>query len=495
MKLHTNRPLDTDVIIAGAGPTGLLLAGDLAAAGIRVRVIEKRRDESNLSRAFAVHSRTLEALDARGLADELIADGEVLSGIRLLGSHQVRMAALDTRFPFVVATPQYRTERVLRHRAEANGVDFAYGYRVTGLRQDDGGVDVDIADADGEEHAIRASYVVGTDGLHSAVRHALGLSFDGFRVISSMMLADVKLTSVPDGPLTMHSNRHGMALVGSLGRIDDDDPDEYYRVIARAHGDTSDPKAPVELQEIRETFLRVYGDDFGMHSPRWISRFHSDERQAPHYRVGRVFLAGDAAHVHSPAGGQGMNTGLQDAANLSWKLAAAVKGTAPEDLLDTYEAERHPVGAMVLRSSHRLLKIILLRNPLALALRPLILGTVLRIPKINRKIAGQLSGIAIRYGDKGRVGQRAADIPLRATTDGPSRLYEALRSGHFVLVTGPRDPKPPADLAPHVDVVFAAEPTTPTLVRPDGYIAWTADQGRTPNWPTWITPAHQLTTT
>jgi 2-polyprenyl-6-methoxyphenol hydroxylase-like FAD-dependent oxidoreductase len=467
------------VLIAGAGPTGLLLAGDLARAGVAVTVLERRTDTSNLTRAFAVHARTLEEFDARGLADELIAAGRPVRSLRAFGAVEVNMSRLPTRFPYVLITPQYETERVLEQRARALGAEIVHGAEVTGLRQDDGGVDVDVRSPDGEPHTRRAAYLVGADGVRSAVRRALGLPFPGHSAVRSMMLADVRLADPPEGVLTANGVAAGFAFIAPFG-------DGWYRVIAwNRHRELPDD-APVDLAEIREITRAALGTDHGMHDPRWLSRFHSDERQVPHYRAGRVFLAGDAAHVHSPAGGMGMNTGLQDAANLGWKLAAVLHGRAPESLLDSYEAERHPVGRMVLRGSGAILRMALLGPRPLRALRDLVGPAVSKIGPISRRVAGGVSGVAIAYpapGFMGRdahplVGKRAPDVPL--TGDGPSRLYEALRSGRFVLVTRDgaatgRDALP-AGWTDTIDVVtsaagFAADAPT-ALVRPDGYVAW-----------------------
>ena len=432
---------DTDVIIVGAGPTGLLLAGDLAAAGISCTVLERRVDESNLTRAFAVHARTLEELDARGVADALVATGKPLRRLRLFGGVALDLSILPSRYPFVLITPQYHVEGLLKTRAERAGARIVSGAEVTGLRQDADGVE--LTDRSGTTY--RARYVVGADGVGSAVRKLLGLPFPGKSIIRSIMLADVRLNDPPPDVLSVNAVGDSFAFVAPFG-------DGWYRIFAWNRRNQVTDSTPLDLDEIRETTRRALGTDFGMHDPRWMSRFHSDERQAPTYRVGRVFLAGDAAHVHSPAGGQGMNTGLQDAANLGWKLAAAVRGEV--DLLDTYQAERHPVGRMVLRTSGAIIRLALLRSAPARALRNAVIGTALRIRPVARRAAGTISGIGIRYprkkGDHPLTGRRAADVTL---PDG-RRLYEALRDGRFVLVESPG-------------------PTR--LVRPDGYIAWAGD--------------------
>lgn len=458
----------TDVLIVGAGPTGLLLAGDLAAAGLAVTVLERRADESNLTRAFAVHARTLEQLDARGLADQLVRTGARVSHFELFRHISLDLSDLPSRFPYLLITPQYNTEDLLEHRALEHGAEIVRGARVRDVRQTGDGVEVWVED---EPQARRASYVVGTDGHHSAVRSAMGLDFPGKAAVRSLMLADVQLSEPPADVLTVHGTAEGFVFVAPFG-------DGWYRVIARDHSHDLPDDAPVHFEEIRDLTRRVLGTDHGMHALRWLSRFHSDERQVGRYRVGRVFLAGDAAHVHSPAGGQGMNTGLQDAANLSWKLAATVHGWADDRLLDSYHAERHPVGEQVLQTSGFLVRAAMTRSPAARALRSVLGPPVLAFPPVRRRISGRLTGVGISYGaakdDHRLVGQRAPDVALR----GGGRLYEALRSGRFVLVGSPT-----SDLAAwgdRLDVATPANDSEPMmLVRPDGYVAWAGATGQT----------------
>jgi 2-polyprenyl-6-methoxyphenol hydroxylase-like FAD-dependent oxidoreductase len=452
----------TDVLIVGAGPTGLLLAGDLAEAGVACTVLERRGEESNLTRAFAVHARTLEILDARGIADELIGTGQRVPELMLLGNVRIDLSKLPSRFPYLLVTPQYQTERLLAERARKAGAEIIHGAEVTGLRQDADGVDVDVT-IDGETVTRRAGYVVGTDGIGSVVRRALRLPFPGRSAVQSVMLADVRLTDAPADVLTVNAAGDAFGFMAPFG-------DGWYRVIAWDKRRQQPDDAPVDLEEIRAVIHRALGTDYGMHDARWMSRFHSDERQAPRYRVGRVFLAGDAAHVHSPAGGQGMNTGLQDAANLGWKLAAAVRGWAPAGLLDTYQAERHPVGRTVLRMSGGLLRVGMLGPRLLPPVRAL-MTLLTTLPPVRRRAAGLISGIGIGYerprGAHPLVGRRAPDLPLG---DG-RRLYEALREGKFVLVG--------AAATDFGDRVVATSPARESrrviLVRPDGYIAWAAN--------------------
>ncbi|MFC8432534.1 FAD-dependent monooxygenase [Streptomyces sp. NPDC057253] len=460
--------IDAPVIVVGSGPTGLLLASDLAAAGVSVTLVEKRPHRiSNLSRAFVLHARTLEQLDARGLADGLEALGQRLDKLRLFGSLTIDLADLPSRFNHLLVLPQYEVEKALERRAVEAGVDFRYETEVTGLGQDADGVTVGVRTSDGTTESLRAAYVVGADGMRSVVRDAIGLPFPGRSVIRSVVLADVRLAEQPETLLTVNTVGDAFAFLAPFG-------DGYHRVIAwnRAH-DVPDSE-PLDLDEIREVTRLALGRDFGMHDARWMSRFHSDERQAPAYRVGRVFLAGDAAHVHTPAGGQGMNTGLQDAANLSWKLAQVAGGHAGPELLDTYQSERHPVGKAVLRSSGGIVRLAMAKRPWELALRAALTTVLGHVAPARRRMLGQLTGIGYRYPAPRTAhpltGTRAPDVPL---ADG-GRLHESLRTGHFILITPtPIDPGPRKD---RLTVErWASGRGTTVLVRPDGYVAWAAE--------------------
>ena len=478
--------VETDILIVGAGPTGLTLAGDLAARGVSVTVIERRAQEANTTRAFAVHARTMEQLDARGLAEELAATGAHVDSLRLFGHARLSLADLPTRFPYLLVTPQYQVERVLERRALAAGAQILRGARLTGFDQDAVGVTARIerAQETGETVAetLRAAYLVGTDGVHSTVREQLGLDFPGVTVLSSIMLADVRLAEPPQDVLNVSAVAEGFVFMAPFG-------DGWHRIFAWDRANQQPDSAPVDLEEVRSIVRAAFGTDYGMGEARWVSRFHSDERQAPHYRVGRVFLAGDAAHCHSPAGGQGMNTGIQDAVNLGWKLAAAVRGHAPDGLLDTYEAERHPIGKQVLRSSGAIIRAGMLRPFLKRHVRDAAANAALHVRPIARRITGTVTGIGFEYGRPHgahqSVGKRITDWELTDADGAPTRVYEQLRSNRFVLVG--RGPVVAGAVDGWKELVVCAQAAgdsgteglgaaTLTLVRPDGYIAWATDE-------------------
>ncbi|MFI9629508.1 FAD-dependent monooxygenase [Streptomyces sp. NPDC052042] len=464
-------PETVDALVVGAGPTGLLLAGDLASQGLSVTLVERRpRGISNMTRAFAVHARTLELLDSRGLADELVGSGTPLSAIRFFGRLSLDLSGMRTRFPFVLITPQYEMERLLERRARAAGVRFRHETRLTSLHQDTASdtVTAELREADGGTSTVEARYLVGTDGVRSQVREALGLPFPGTSVIRSLVLADVRLAEEPPGVLTVDGDGDAFSFIAPFG-------DGWYRVMGWDRGHQPADSAPVDLDELRGVTRRALGTDFGMHDARWISRFHSEERQVPAYRTGRVFLAGDAAHVHSPAGGQGMNTGLQDAANLSWKLAAVLHGrtNSPEALLDSYHGERHPVGTQVLRSSGALIRLAMAKSPLQRTARAAATTVLSTFRTASDKAIGMVSGLSISYappnGAHPLTAKRAPDLGLRE-----GRLHQLLRDGTFVLVT-PVGTPPPASPTPLVHAHWEGDRTTALLIRPDGYIAWAAD--------------------
>jgi 2-polyprenyl-6-methoxyphenol hydroxylase-like FAD-dependent oxidoreductase len=453
----------SEVVVVGAGPTGLMLACELALGGATVRLLEERTDIPNITRAFAVHARTLELLDARGLADELIPRGVPVREVAPPGGTTLNLGELPTRFGMVLIVPQSGTERVLQARADELEVEIVRGAEVVGLTQDGDGVTVECESGD----TVRAAYAVGCDGAHSTVRSQIGIDFVGKQYETHILLADVQLADGPGEALTGVTNEKGVVLVIPFG-------DGWFRAIVWDRLREQAPlREPVSFEEIRDSFQRIAGHDFGMTEMRWSSRFLSERRQARHYRRGRVFLAGDAAHVHSPLGGQGMNTGIGDAMNLGWKLAAAVRGSAPPALLDSYEAERHPVGAEVLQLTDAFNQLVLSNSRAGRLLRTALIGTMTRVPRGRRLIGERLSGIGIAYphqrGDDWMVGRRMPDVEC----DG-KRVYELLRDGKFVLVTAAPVQLDRSDVVHAVD----AHPELPdaVLVRPDGYVAWASER-------------------
>jgi 2-polyprenyl-6-methoxyphenol hydroxylase-like FAD-dependent oxidoreductase len=458
---------DTGVIVVGAGPTGLLLAGDLAAAGIPVTLVERHERGSELTRAFVVHARTLEQFDQRGIVEPLVSGGRKVTALRLFDKAVVDMSRLPSPYPYMLVTPQYETEGALLRRAQAAGVQFVRPAELTGLAQDAEGVTATLADG----RTIRASYLAGTDGHRSTVRQLVGEPFPGRSVVKSVMLADVLLKDEVPGGAATNSIGDRFTFIAPFG-------DGYYRVISWDRAKSANEHDPVDIEELKDIARSVLGTDFGMYGPRWTSRFHSDERQVQRYRVGRVFLAGDAAHVHSPAGGQGMNTGLQDAANLSWKLASVLTGGP--DLLDSYEEERRPVGAKVIKGSGALLRMAMLRSTAVRTARNEIITAALHVPLLARRLPLAVSGLWVKYpaprGSHPLVGARAQDARLRGK---PARLYEALRAGRFVLLdTGGLHEREATDVAAtgRLGLVVGIDPDAPSmLVRPDGYVAWAAD--------------------
>jgi 2-polyprenyl-6-methoxyphenol hydroxylase-like FAD-dependent oxidoreductase len=465
--------MSEQVIIVGAGPTGLALASELALAGIPVKILEKRpKSEANITRAFGVHSRTLELLDGRGMAEDVIARGAKMAAAQPNVGVTLEFGSLDSRFNYMMIVPQNGTETVLEKRCLELGVEIVRGAEFVGLRQDADGVDVQV---DGRTE--RAAYVVACDGAHSKVRDVLGMQFVGEQYDVQLLLADVKLDRPPSDFLFATSNENGIQLFVPFG-------DGYLRSIAWRHG-IKETDTPVTEQEIRQALMDIAGDDFGLNEIRWMTRFKSERKQAVHYRVGRVFLAGDAAHVHSPAGAQGMNTGIGDAMNLGWKIAAAIKGDAPSWLLDTYETERHPVGANVLKMTDRLFKISALKSAPARKMAQLLMKTAFLFEAGRRIPRSFLSGLGVSYPPHGEhphklAGKRLQDIVLDGT-----RLAEARRAGKFVLV----DTTPASKAAELAQAEYGDRVTTmagkstvdiPALIllRPDGYVAWASDDDR-----------------
>ena len=482
---------DVDVLVVGGGPTGMTVAGDLARCGRSVAVLERWSEINPSSRAFATQARTLEVLDARGLADDLLSLGHTSAAVTLFGGAKLDLAHLRSRYRYALITPQTNVDQALGGYAAAQGAQVHRGIEVVAVGQDDDGVTLTArpkGSADPAERTTwRAAYAVGADGAHSTVRRLVGEPFPGRSVLSSVVLADVKLTAGPtDGGLTLGSTPREFGFLVPYGRHDADG--SWYRSMTwdRAHQVADD--VPVGPEEVTTVLNRAMRRDVGVVEVGWHSRFHCDERQVAAYRRGRVFLAGDAAHVHSPMGGQGMNTGIQDAANLSWKLDAALGGAA-DAVLDTYQSERHPIGERVLLQSGLMVRGVIVHPPVVRALRNLLAPPLLDLPPVRDLVAGSFAGTELRYphrhGEHKTVGTRATEIPLV-----DSRLTALQRTPGFVLARerGAVVPIGPASVQ-HAE---RRDPGPALLIRPDGYVAWvgrSADPGWVAAHDHWTGPA------
>ena len=460
------------VVIAGGGPTGMMLAGELALAKIDVAIVERRIDQQvDGSRSRGLHSRTIEVLDQRGIADRFLAEGQAAQ-VQGFAGIPLDISDFPTRHNYGLALSQSDFERILAGWVNELGLPIYREREVTGFAQDDGGVDVELSGG----QPLRAEYLVGCDGGRSVVRKTAGIEFAGWDPSTSWLIAEVEVDEEPE--LGVRPEGGGIGWVEEGRRVG-------VVVTEQDLDHTSEPT----LQDLSEALVAVYGTDYGVHSPSWISRFTDMTRQAVSYRQGRVLLAGDAAHVHPPQGGQGLNTGVQDAVNLGWKLAQVVKGTSPDGLLDTYHAERYPVGARVLRNT---MAQVALRgaDDRHQALRET-MADLLSMDEPRRRIAAMLSGLDIHY-DLGDghplLGRRMPDLNLH-TPDGPTRVFALLHTARPVLLNlGERGSFDFAPWANRVRIVDAkhsgvwvlpvvgevADPQA-VLIRPDGHVAWAGD--------------------
>ncbi|MGA8596076.1 MAG: FAD-dependent monooxygenase [Bryobacteraceae bacterium] len=463
------------VVIAGGGPTGLMLAGELALARVNVAVVE-RRERQDLAglRAGGLHVRTIELLHQRGIADRFVSQGQVVRSAPFAGI-TLDLSDLPTGHNYFLALWQTHIERILADWIGELAVPIYRGREVTGFTQDGTGVDIELSDS----QSLRAKYLVGCDGGRSLIRKKAGIDFPGWDPSTSYLIAEVETAEDPEWGI-----RRGEKGINALAKLEDGK--RVRAVLNERHVREGDEP---NLRDVREALIAVYGTDYGLRSATYISRFTDMARQAASYRDGRVLLAGDAAHVHSPKGGQGLNIGVQDAVNLGWKLAQVVHGTSPEKLLETYHAERHPVGARVLRNTMALTAIDRADDRIE-ALREMI-SELLQRDEPRKQYVAMMSGLDIHY-DLGEghplLGRRMPDLDL-VTDNGPLRVFTLLHDARPVLLNlgepGSFDISPWADRVQSIDakylgtwelpVIGAVTAPTAVLVRPDGYVAWVGD--------------------
>ncbi len=458
-----------DVIVVGAGPTGLMLAAELRLQGVDVLVLDKEPEPTKVVRALGLHVRSIEVMEQRGLLERFLALGKRYEvGGFFAGISKSWPERMDTAHGYVLGIVQTVTERLLTEHAVERGAEIRRGCAVTGLRQDADGVTLELAGAD----ALRSRYVVGCDGGRSTVRKLLGIGFPGEPSRRDTLLGEMALTASQDElTAVMTEVRKTQLWFGAMPL-----GEGVYRVIVPAAGVAEDRSVPPTFEEFKHQLLATAGTDFGVHSPRWLSRFGDATRQAERYREGRVLLAGDAAHIHPPTGGQGLNLGIQDAFNLGWKLAAEVNGWAPEGLLDSYQTERHPVGAAVLDNT-RAQVLLMSTEPGPRSVRRL-LAELMEFEEVNRYLIEKITAVSVHY-DFGEghelLGRRLRDVALKR-----GRLYELMHGGRGLLLdqTGRLSVEGWADRVDHVVDVSEELNVPAVLLRPDGHVAWAGEDQR-----------------
>ncbi len=468
-----------DVIVAGGGPTGVMLAGELRLHGVHVLVLEKEAEPTRVVRSLGLHARSVEVMDQRGLLERFLALGQQYPvGGFFAAIPKPSPDRLDTAHPYVLGIPQTDTDRLLAEHATEVGTEIRRGCELVGLNQDDHGVTVELND----RTQLRSRYLVGCDGGRSTVRKLLGVGFPGEPSRVDTLLGEMEVAAAPETVTAVVAEVRKTQLRFGVGPLGDD----VHRVVVPAEGVAEDRTVPPTLEEVKQQLRVVAGTDFGVHSPRWLSRFGDATRLAERYRTGRVLLAGDAAHIHPPTGGQGLNLGIQDAFNLGWKLAAEVEGWAPEGLLDTYHTERRPVAADVLDNTRAQMEL-MSPEPGPRAVRRLI-SELMDFDEVNRHLVEKITAIGIRY-DFGEghdlLGRRMRDVGLKR-----GRLYELMRGGRGLLLdqTGRLSVAGWADRVDHVVDVSEELDVPAALLRPDGHVAWVGDdqQDLHSQLPTWF---------